>query len=54
MTQSWLQVPVIPRKKQGLRDAGFGGSTPYVAADTGIDTLSGFLPTNTAVDAEVR
>ena len=53
MTQSWLQVPVIPRKKQGLRDAGFGGSTPYVAADTGIDTLSGFLPTNRAVDAEV-
>lgn len=51
--RSLTEVPRIPRKRGALRDAGFGGSTPYVAADTGIDTLAGFLPSNRAVDAEV-
>lgn len=40
-------------KRGAMRDAGFGGTTPYAAADTGIDTLSGFLPSNSAADAEV-
>jgi lambda family phage portal protein len=47
------RVPLVPRKRGAMRDAGFNGSTPYVAADTGIDTLSGFLPSNRAPDAEI-
>ncbi|GGG77617.1 phage portal protein [Salipiger pallidus] len=48
------RVPLVSRRKRGaMRDAGFNGSAPYVAADTGIDTLSGFLPSNRAADAEI-
>ena len=47
------EVPKVSRRRGALRDAGIGGSTPYVAADTGIDTMSGFLPSSRAVDAEI-
>ncbi|EPX82092.1 hypothetical protein Salmuc_02460 [Salipiger mucosus DSM 16094] len=49
------RVPLVPRKKGAARarDAGFAGTEPYVAADTGIDTMSGFLPSNRAVDSEI-
>ncbi|WP_146592213.1 phage portal protein [Puniceibacterium confluentis] len=51
----WTDVPIISRRARagGLRDAGFNGSTPYAAADPGIDTLAGYLPQNRAADAEV-
>ena len=50
---SLTRVPRVPRRRGAQRDAGFNGTTPYVAADTGIDTLSGYLPSNRAADAEV-
>ena len=54
MGRDLTRVPLVPRKSgAAARDAGFSGTTPYTAADPTIDTMSGFLPSNRAVDAEI-
>jgi lambda family phage portal protein len=40
-------------KPGASRDIGFGGGAPYVAGDRSVETLSGFLPGNQHVDAEI-
>lgn len=54
MVRYLTSIPKIPRKSGAVaRDAGFSGTTPYTAADPSIDTMSGFMPSNRAVDAEI-
>ncbi|WP_306133069.1 phage portal protein [Roseivivax marinus] len=55
MARSLTEVPIVSRRARagGLRDAGINASSPYAAADTAIDTLSGYLPENRSPDAEI-